>query len=719
MKEKKRPFFPILLKVIVVGLITSFIASTVAIVVNYHSMLRKGLTELDEGANEALEYAYSYFDDFDDDALNFSAFEYVRDYVLKCYGPSSAIKNAELKNYPNFADYEDVFVNGLPYFYAEGMFMTQDYPDFRNNLNTVYQFILNASFYSELPAYYAFKDPNDSNRLIFFGDSRLSTYKTKNIYYHCPGSHYDIKPTDNIHDIGHEYIKGYTLDKYETRFVELLAKDVETGEKYSEGYIFIEYETNQVAEGLKPILLREILIMSATGIAVVLLYSILSYLLFVKNINKLNKVAVGISEQLSSSKQFKVVEPNIKSNDEMKTLADSFDAMENQLVNYVEIIKNDAREKEKINAELDIASKIQLEALPNANFDNDKVSIRAFIKPAKEVGGDFYDYFYIDDNRLAIIISDVSGKGIPASLFMMKSKELLKSQLVSGNSLVESVTEANEILYKNNNESLFVTSFIGVIDFKKEEIRYINSGHEKPYIISNGKLIKLEGNSNFVLGGMDGIEYKQEKHPLRKGDMLFMFTDGLNESINNNEEEFSYKRIEDTLEKSMNSSLDDIIINMRQELDNFVGKKEAFDDVTMIIAKLSDGTLSLSFDKKDPSIIEEAVNQFEKAYPYLDSEKKSKVGIILDELLNNFVSYEKRADLHIDINFSNKEDTLKIEIITNGDDYDPFKNNKKKYLNDFSHELEEGGFGVTLVENLSKSTKYSYKNGHSHLIIEI
>ena len=158
---------------------------------------------------------------------------------------------------------------------------------------------------------------------------------------------------------------------------------------------------------------------------------------------------------------------------------------------------------------------------------------------------------------------------------------------------------------------------------------------------------------------------------------------------------------------------------MKQELSNFVGDNEQFDDVTMLMARFNDSNLTLSYDSKEASIITDALDRFENYFSYINNEKKSKVGIILDELLNNLISYEKRDDLHIDIIFSLEKDTLTIEIVCNGNDYDPFKNNKKKYIDDYSDDIEEGGFGVTIVESMSKSQKYFYKDNHSHIIIKL
>lgn len=716
MKNKKRFRFPILLKVILLGIITSFVASSVAIVVNYNNTIDRAKKELDEAANEALEYANNFFNEPDIDYETIESLKYVKNYVLDAYQNSEEVKKAKLSDYASFTEYEKVFKDGLPYFYVDGAFMTLDYPVFRSHFNEINQILLNSSFYSGQSSYYAFKDPNDPTQLVFICDSRLNTSKEKGVFYHCPGSHYKIKKEDKIVDIGHSYIKSYLLDKYVTRFVEIKGNN-DVGELETVGYIFMEYETQRVVDSYGPMLRNEILILLATSVAIILIYALLSYLMFVKNINKLNKTALDINDKLENREQFVIVNPNINSHDEIKTLSESFVMMENQISDYIDIVKKDAIEKEKINAELEVASKIQLEALPKSSFDNKDISLRAYIKPAKEVGGDFYDYFPINEDEMAIIISDVSGKGIPASLFMMKSKELIKSTLLSGLSLSESIKSVNEILSNNNKESLFVTSFVGVINFKKEEIRYVNAGHEKPYIISNNEVIKLDGTSNFVLGGMDGIIYQEESHSFHKGDIIFLFTDGLNESINESEEEFGYSRIEHILKENVSLPLEDIIKNITNELSTFVSNKEAFDDITILLVKFNSDSFCISFDKKDPSIIEEAVNSFNAHFSYIDKEKKSKAGVIIDELLNNLISYEKRDDLKIEINCSVNKNDLKIVIKSNGDDFNPFIKHEEKYLDEFSHDIEEGGFGISLVKSMSKKQSYKYQNDQS--VIEI
>lgn len=715
MKNKKGLRFPILLKVILLGIITSFVASTVAIVVNYNITIKRATQELDEAANDALEYSNAFFDEPDNDYDNLESFKYVKNYVLEHY-QSDEVKNAKLSDFNSFIEYEEVFEESLSYFYTDHMFMTLDYPTFRSNFIAINQILLNSSFYSDQVSYFAVKDPDDPDTFVFLFDSRLATSKNKGTFYHCPGSHYTIKNSDKIGDIGHEYIKTYKLDKYVTRFIEIKAKN-DSDELETIGYLFEEYESSKVVKNYDKMLRNEILILTATSLAIILIYAVISYLVFVKNINKLNKTALSITDKLGNKEPFEVINPNIKSRDEIKTLSDSFITMENQVLNYIDIVRQDAVEKEKINAELNVASKIQLEALPNSSLDNEQVSLRAYIKPAKEVGGDFYDYFYINKNELAFIISDVSGKGIPASLFMMKSKELIKSSLLQGLSLSESIKNVNNVLSSNNKESLFVTSFIGIINFKNEEIRYVNAGHEKPYVISNKQVKKLDGVSNFVLGGVEDFTYKEETHPFHKGDAIFLFTDGLNESINSNSEEFGCSRIENILENTNTSVLNNTIEQITNELSNFVGDNEAFDDTTMMIIRFNSNSLSLSFDKKDPSIIEDTVNAINENFPLLDKEKKSKASIIVDELLNNLISYEKRDDLHIDLNISLDKDELTIVIKSNGDDYNPFSEHKEKFLNDYSNDISEGGFGISLVKSLSKEYSYRFENNQS--IVEI
>lgn len=710
MKTKRRLYFPILLKVILLGIIVGATASGVSIAVSYANMISKAKDDLDVAATESLEYANGVFSgNTQEVSQKITSFQYIKNYVYTRYSSYEEVRQAEVKNYPSFSDYEQVFINYFGWYYPHGMIGSPEYLAFLPEFTNISDTLTVVSLYSEQTAYYAIVDPDDDSKLIYLLDSRHSKLKESGKYYHTPGSHYDLSTKDKVSNTKVEYVKKYTLNGKQTKYIDIQVINNVTGEYETIGYLFVDLDFSRVYAEYQPILRNEIIILLISGLAVILLYAALSYFMFIKSINKLNKAAIDISNQLKKEKNIKPHDIKVRSHDEMKNLSESFNVMEHQLVDYVEIIKADAKEKEKINAELDIASRIQLEALPLAKFDDSNASIRAYIKPAKEVGGDFYDYFYLDENRLAIIISDVSGKGIPAALFMMRSKALIKTAIHTHDNLVDAISWVNSELYRNNKESLFVTSFVGVIDFKKNTISYVNAGHEKPYIVSKDKIIKLEGESNFIIGGVDEFKYKEEKHAFNKGDYIFLFTDGLNESINNNKEEFSYSRVEKTLDNTRGEPLEEIIKVMNEKLDEFVGKEEQFDDVTMLVVKTQQGELDLSYDKKDYSIITDVVDKFEQNFAYLPSSTKASVGIIIDELLNNQISYEKREDLKIDAHFKLAKDGLEIKVSSNGEDYNPFTNHKEKYYDEYHPELKEGGFGLSIIKDLAKSHKYEYK----------
>lgn len=483
--------------------------------------------------------------------------------------------------------------------------------------------------------------------------------------------------------------------------------------------ISIQYSFDKVHQEIAEVLKKELLIMGLTSLALIVIYTLFSYLLFVRNINKLSKASSDIKQRLVNKKMTKAVDFKVKSNDEMGVLADSFNEMETAIINYVDIIHKETQEKERTNAELTIASKIQLDSLPSSKFDDSLASIRTYIKPAKEVSGDFYDYFYLDDHRLALLVADVSGKGIPASLFMMKGKELIKSAVTSSKNLVDAINNVNKILAKNNNGLLFITSFIGIIDFNKNKINYINAGQEKPYIVSNNKVIKLDGTSNVVLGVDENYAFIEESHEFNEGDYLLVFTDGLNEAINKNYEEFGYQRIEEALANTSSLQLDEVLDKINSSFESFTNSKDQFDDVTMLLVKGQSGELKLHFNKKDFNIISEAVDSFNAHFDFLNDKTRSSVGIILDEILNNFISYETKVDLEIDVEFSLIKEGIKVVISSNGDDYNPFTNNKEKFLNEYHHEIEPGGFGLTIVKDLSKSYEYLFKDGHPTITLVI
>ena len=719
MKQK----FPILAKVIILGIGVSILTAGTAIVLSYVNQKKRSeetlINNIDNSLDEA-SYAFSMGKEYVDYMSDLKA---VRNYIENIYDTDTDKKVED--DFPTFEEFANYYKDKYPWIYpnSSGIGLSKDMAVFKASYYRITSLLTSCQLSSGTrAAFFAYTDKD--NNLVMLSDSRLtSTDATVTSYYHVPGSFYKIKNSDYVIDDAHKRYRGYILSGYLTRFVDIVDNETLPNgqlEANRVATLFIEYDLGAIENESISILKTELLVLGFSSITLVIIYALFSYLLFVKNINKLSKASGEIRQKLIDKNMNEVVDVRIKSNDEIKVLAISFEEMEREIINYVDIIRKETLEKEKINAELGVASKIQIDSLPENRFDDNNISLRSYIKPAKEVGGDFYDYFYLDDHRLALIISDVSGKGVPASLFMMKGKELIKSTLTSYKTLSDAIKHANNAITRNNKELLFITSFIGVIDFEKNEIKYINAGHEKPYIVSNGKVIKLDGEANVVLGVEDDYSFIEEFHPFKKGDYIFMYTDGLNESINHSFEEFSYQRIEENLTNTYGASLDDIIEKINHSLEEFVDKEEQFDDVTMMIVLNKDNKLSLHYEKKDYEVITDIVDRFENAFSSLNTNIKASVGIIIDELVNNLISYEEREDLVIDVEFALTKDELEIIITSNGNDYNPFANHKEKYLEEYHSEIKEGGFGLSIVKDLTKSYSYDYKNGHSiiRLVIE-
>lgn len=277
--------------------------------------------------------------------------------------------------------------------------------------------------------------------------------------------------------------------------------------------------------------------------------------------------------------------------DEISDLATAFNNMTDDLKKYINDLTNITAEKERIGAELNIATKIQSSILPNVfpAFPTylDYFNIYATMSPAKEVGGDFYDFFMIDDKHMAIVIADVSGKGIPAALFMVIGKTLIKDHTTIKNGLNTVFEEVNNLLCSANSEGLFITAFEAIINLETGNVIYVNAGHEKPFIIhKNGSVKIYDTLTNFVLAGMDNIKYKIGEFKLEIGDRIFEYTDGVTEAINNKKELYGIKKLENILIKNKNLPIDTLLSAVKNDIDDFAGVVPQFDDITMICFEL-------------------------------------------------------------------------------------------------------------------------------------
>ena len=267
-----------------------------------------------------------------------------------------------------------------------------------------------------------------------------------------------------------------------------------------------------------------------------------------------------------------------------------FDSLSNDINATVDTLKRYIKEaEERIDAELAFAKAIQHSALPAVQphyAGRKEFEIYASMHTAKEVGGDFYDFYYIDEDHLAFLIADVSGKGIPAAMFMMTSKTIIKSYAESGMSIEEVFTLANEKLCEGNDAGMFVTAWMGILNIRTGKILFANAGHNHPLVKhADGTFEYLKTRAGFVLAGMEGVRYRRNELDLAPGDAIYLYTDGVTEATDLNQELYGEARLHAVLEKYKEESMEVICGEIKKDVDLFAGEAPQFDDITMLALK--------------------------------------------------------------------------------------------------------------------------------------
>lgn len=276
----------------------------------------------------------------------------------------------------------------------------------------------------------------------------------------------------------------------------------------------------------------------------------------------------------------------VNSKNEIGVLASSVQKMEDDIIQYIDNIQTITAEKERIGAELNIATQIQADMLPRifpAFPDRKEVDIYATMTPAKEVGGDFYDFFLIDENHVGLVMADVSGKGVPAALFMVIAKTLIKNRAQMGGGPAEILSYVNEQLCEGNEAELFVTVWFAIFDLTTGKGLAANAGHEHPAIRRAGGEYVLEVYRHSpAVATMKGMRFREHEFELHPGDSLFVYTDGVTEATNANNELFGNDRMLDALNEDPEATPEKLLPTVRRYIDNFVGDAPQFDDITMM-----------------------------------------------------------------------------------------------------------------------------------------
>ena len=320
--------------------------------------------------------------------------------------------------------------------------------------------------------------------------------------------------------------------------------------------------------------------------AAVLTVMLTGALILSKRIVKpLNTITRRISELSETNLEFRM-EDAFKTGDEVEELAESFAQISHKTVEYLDTVKRVTAEKERIGTELALATQIQEGMLPHivpAFPDRKDFDIIGSMDPAKEVGGDFFDYFLVDDDHLGMVIADVSGKGVPAALMMMASKIIVQSVAMLGGTPAEILTKINQAICSNNEAQMFVTIWTGILELSTGKLTCSNAGHEYPVFKQPGEDFKLyKDRHGFVIGGLEEAKYKEYVIQLQPGAKVFVYTDGVPEATNAEQELFGTERMMAALNADPDAAPMDVLKNVRRAVDGFVKNAEQFDDLTML-----------------------------------------------------------------------------------------------------------------------------------------
>ena len=431
--------------------------------------------------------------------------------------------------------------------------------------------------------------------------------------------------------------------------------------------------------------------------------------LVVRNIQKINASLAQITGGNLN------VTVDVRSNEEFASLSDDINQTVDTLRHYID------EAAARIDKELEFARQIQHAALPSVfpPYPGRKdFSIFASMDAAKEVGGDFYDFYLIGEHRLAFLVADVSGKGIPAAMFMMNAKTLIKGLVESGHDLDEAFTIANDRLCQNNDAGMFVTAWMGILDLQTGNLRYVNAGHNPPAIRrAGGQFELLKSRANLVLAIMDGIRYRSAELTIEPGDEIYLYTDGVTEAKNNLNKLFGDERLLLSLNKTQEQTVEERCMTVKKDVESFVGDAPQFDDMTMLCVKRSliknGETLELQPDMQSIPRVKEFLRQQAQTLMISDKQKKSLM-VVVDEIYSNIIHYSGAKTASIFVGKEN--DKLTVVFSDDGMPYNPLMNNAP----DIDAPLQDrmvGGLGIFMVRKITESADYEYKDHMNRLTL--
>ena len=434
-------------------------------------------------------------------------------------------------------------------------------------------------------------------------------------------------------------------------------------------------------------------------------------------INNLQKINTTLSKITGGDLNVIV---DVRSNEEFVSLSDDINSTVSTLKRYI----NEAAAR--IDKELEYAKQIQLSALPTNFPKDDEYCIYAQMLAAKEVGGDFYDFYKINDSTIAILVADVSGKGIPAAMFMMTAKTIIKDLAESGLPVHEIFTKANEKLCENNDSGMFVTAWMGIIDTNTGNMQFANAGHNPPLLKQDNEGFKyLKSRAGFVLAGMEGIQYHCGELTLQPGDRIFLYTDGVTEATNNDNVLFGEQSLYNFMNENTNLEAVKILPLLKDSIDEFVGGAPQFDDITMLIFDYKPKQIG---DIGTKRVFDANIDELNNVMSFVESilEKyncplkiQTALCVAIEEIFVNIAKYaypDKNGYVDICITFNEDTREIKFKITDEGVPFDPLN----KVDPDISLSAEDrkiGGLGIFITKKTMDDVTYTYEYNKNILVM--
>lgn len=402
---------------------------------------------------------------------------------------------------------------------------------------------------------------------------------------------------------------------------------------------------------------------------------------------------------------------NISSQDEMKSIAEAFEKMSHDIHLYIENIANITAESEQTKAQLDVARRIQYGMVP-ASFDECRngVDISALMQPAKEVGGDFYDAFALENGNYCALIGDVSGKGVGGALFMALTKSILRDRMKQIMDPAAVLNKTNDDLCAQNPEGMFATVFVLVIDPKTGTVTYANAGHNAPLLISGGEVSFLNPEPGIALGLFEDANIRNGAFTLKKNDGILLYTDGVTEAVNNEKAFYGAERLLSLLKNNTPKESSAAVNSVKNSVEEFFTGCDQFDDITVLSLFYRSGetVCELKPALEDFRIVKQTVTE---KCPGSSGAKKALLAC--EEAFVNIVSYSGAS--YIKFSCSAGGGVLTVTLKDNGISFDPFAG-ESSAEKDFES-FDKGGMGISLIKQIAEKTEWRFENGHNVLTL--